>query len=546
MSLRPQSIPDVPEETAEVARKAFPKGNVYMQMRDVFGSIYTDDEFVDLYPRDGQSAMSPWRLALVTVMQYAENLSDRQAADAVRDRIAWKYALSLELRDAGFDYSVLSEFRTRLLEGNAGQRLLDRMLEQFQATDLLKARGQQRTDSTHVLAAVRELNRLENVGETLRHALNSLTVVAPEWLREQVTSDWFDRYSQRVEQYRLPKSTQKQKELAEIIGQDGYSLLDAIYTSESMTWLREIPAVETLRQVWVQQFWLDNEQVRQREVQDMPPVGAWIRSPYDTEARYCSKRTTGWLGYRVHLTETCDEDAPRIITQVTTMSATVQDDDALEDIQADLYAKNLLPEQHLVDEGYVDADNLVKSRKMYQVDLVGPAPKDTTWQAQHEQGLDSTQFFIDWDGREVICPAGHVNKTWYDSTDRHGEPVSRILFDPKVCHACFLRQQCTHGKGARGLTLRPKERHEALQSARQREQTDDFKETYRKRAGVEGTISESVRDQGLRRARYVGLDKTHLQSLATAAAINLTRALAWLNGVPLAPTRKSHFAGLAA
>jgi transposase len=164
--------------------------------------------------------------------------------------------------------------------------------------------------------------------------------------------------------------------------------------------------VETLRQVWVQQFWLDNEQVRQRDVEDMPPVGAWIRSPYDTEARYCTKRTTGWLGYRVHLTETCDEKTPRIITQVTTMPATVQDDDALEVIQADLHAKNLLPEQQFVDEGYVDADNLVKSRTRYQIDLVGPAPKDTTWQAQHEQGLDSTQFFIDWDNRQVTCPEG--------------------------------------------------------------------------------------------------------------------------------------------
>ena len=546
MSLHRRSIPEVPEETAEVARKAFPKGNVYLQMRDMFGSIYTDDEFADLYPRDGQSAISPWRLALVTVMQYAENLSDRQAADAVRDRIAWKYALSLELRDAGFDYSVLSEFRTRLLEGNAGQRLLDRMLEQFQTYGLLKAGGQQRTDSTHVLAAVRELNRLENVGETLRHALNSLTVVAPDWLRGQVTPDWFERYSKRVEQYRLPKSKQKQEELAEIIGQDGYFLLDAIDTSESMSWLRAIPAVETLRQVWVQQFWLDHEQVRQREVKDMPPVGAWIRSPYDTQARYCTKRTTSWVGYRVHLTETCDEQAPRIITQVTTRAATVQDDDALEDIQADLHAKNLLPGQHLVDEGYVDGDNLVKSWQKYQVDLVGPAPKDTTWQAQHEQGLDNTQFIIDWDNRQVICPAGQVNKTWYDTTDRHGEPVSRIRFDPRVCQSCLLRQHCTHGTEARGLTLRPKERHEALQIARQREHTDDFKEIYRKRAGVEGTISESVRDQGLRRARYIGLDKTQLQSLATAAAINLTRALAWLNEVPLAPTRKSHFAGLAA
>lgn len=380
----------------------------------------------------------------------------------------------------------------------------------------------------------------------MRHALNSLAVVAPDWLREQVTPDWFERYSKRVEQYRLPKSQREQAELAEVIGQDGYDLLTRILMSESMAWLKAVPAVEILRQVWVQQYWLDNGRVRQRSPDNMPLVGTWIRSPYDTQARYCTKRSTEWVGYRVHLTETCDIDAPRIITQVTTTLATVQDDAALETIQADLQGKNLLPEHQLVDEGYVDADNLVQSRQQYQVDLVGPAPKDTTWQARDEQRLDSTQFIIDWDERQVTCPEGHINKSWYDSHDRHGKPVSRILFDPKVCQACFLRQYCTQSKGARGLTLRPKEHHQALQTARQREQTDDFKDTYRKRAGIEGTISESVRDQGLRRARYIGLDKTQLQSLVTATAINLTRTLAWLNEVPLAPTRKSHFAGLAA
>ena len=184
MSLKPELIPEIPDETNRVAKAAFPKGNIYMRMRDELGPFYQDEEFLSLFPHRGQPAYSPWRLALVCVMQYVENLSDRQAADAVRARIDWKYALSLELTDPGFDYSILSEFRQRLLDGGLEQHLLDMMLTRFNESDLLKTRGKQRTDSTHVLASIRVLNRLENVGETLRVALNSLAAAAPEWLVE--------------------------------------------------------------------------------------------------------------------------------------------------------------------------------------------------------------------------------------------------------------------------------------------------------------------------------------------------------------------------
>src|SRR4030081_2760178 len=128
MSLKTQAIYPVPQETARVARAAYPKGTLYMQMRDVLGSIYTDEDFTDLFPKEGQPALAPWRLALITVMQFVENLSDRQAADAVRGRIDWKYLLSLELTNPGFDASVLSEFRARLVEGGLEQRLLDALL----------------------------------------------------------------------------------------------------------------------------------------------------------------------------------------------------------------------------------------------------------------------------------------------------------------------------------------------------------------------------------------------------------------------------------
>ena len=173
MSLRPAEIPPVPEMTTTVARAAFPHGNIYLAMRDTLGTLFTDQDFVDLFSHRGQPAYSPWRLALVTMMQFAEGLSDRQAADAVRARIDWKYALGLDLTDAGFDFSLLSEFRTRLLTGQAEARLLTTLLTRCQDQGFLKPRGQHRTDSTHVVAAIRTLNRLECVGETMRAALNA-------------------------------------------------------------------------------------------------------------------------------------------------------------------------------------------------------------------------------------------------------------------------------------------------------------------------------------------------------------------------------------
>src|SRR5262249_31384665 len=165
MTLHPTPVTPVPEETARITRAAVPKGNVYVQMRDVLGRIYIDEQFADLFATRGRPAVPPWPLALVTVMQFAEGLSDPPAAQAVRVRIDWKYALGLELADPGFDYSVLCEFRARLVQGSAEHRLLDALLEACKSHGLLKARGQQRTDATHVLGALRVLSRLERVTE---------------------------------------------------------------------------------------------------------------------------------------------------------------------------------------------------------------------------------------------------------------------------------------------------------------------------------------------------------------------------------------------
>ncbi|HTI13570.1 MAG TPA: IS1182 family transposase [Dictyobacter sp.] len=547
MCLKPEPIDIVPEETARIARAAYPKGNIYLQLRDEFGTIYQDEQFVALYPRKGQPAEAPWRLALVSVMQFREGLSDRQAADAVRGRLDWKYLLGLELSDPGFDASVLSEFRQRLLTNEKDLLVFDLFLTQLRERGYLKLRGQQRTDSTHVLAKIRSLNRVEGIGETFRAVLNSLAVVAPEWLKEQWQEGWIERYEHRVEDYRLPDGKQAREAYAIVIGQDGAKLLDALYAEAAPTWLREIPAVQTLRGVWVQNFYWEEGELRWRDLSNAPSAGALINSPYDPEAFFAQKREMQWVGYKVHLTETCDDNFPHLITHVETSPAPQADDEAIPHIHADLALHDLLPQKHVVDTGYVDAQELVHSRQDYDVDLFGPTREDYHWQAREHSGFAASHFDIDWQHECATCPAGKISSSWSPVEDRRGNPVIKIKFAVQECRCCPVRQQCTHTQSTsprRVLTVRPEPQYQALQAARQRQATQEFKTAYNRRAGIEGTLSQGIRAFELRRARYRGMDKVHLQQIFTATALNFCRISAWHFEQPRAKTRQAPFVRL--
>lgn len=537
----------VPEDTARVARATFKKkGNAYLLMRDELGVLYADSHFADLFSHQGRPAESPGNLALVSVMQFAEGLSDEQAAEMVRSRIDWKYALGLGLTDTGFDTSVLSKFRQRVLAGGQEGALLDDMLQHFAARGWLKARGKQRTDSTLVLAAVRELNRLELVGETLRQALEALAIVAPTWLQAQVTPDWYDRYGSRFEQYRLPKGKGEQEALAVTIGQDGHHLLAVIYQAQAeQPHLWQIEAVQILRQVWVQQYYLEAGRVSWREAGNVPSGATNIQSPYDPEARYSEKRDIAWTGYKVHLTESCDDNQPHLITHVVTTPASVPDVAVTEAIHTALVTKGLPPKTHLVDAGYPDADALVSSRAL-GIDLLGPVPQDTTPQARAGQGFAAADFTIDWEKKQAICPSGKVSHGWYaDRKSKPGVATIHVRFAKADCDACTNRPLCTTALQGRSLRLRPQATHIALQAARQRQSTAAFRQQYQQRAGIEGTISQGTRAFALRRTRYLGLAKTHLQHILTAAAMNITRLVAWLQQTRRSQTRRSRFARLA-
>jgi len=518
----------VPEETARIAKAAFPKGNPYIQMRDLLGTLFEDPQFTKLFPVQGQPAETPWRLALTSVFQFAEGLTDRQAAEAVRSRIDWKYAQGLELTDPGFDYSLLCEFRQRLVNGGAEKQLLDTMLTLFVEKGLLKAGGRQRTDSTHVLAAVRSLNRLEKVGETLRHTLNALAAIVPEWLQTIAPSHWYERYGSRVESYHFPKSKTGQEALALTLGSDGFLLLDAIDQATQMAFLKEVPAVIVLRQVWKDQFLPPPQPPRFREIKDMPASAQQIASPYDPEARYATKRDISWVGYKVHLTETCDPETPNLITDVLTTVATSPDEDKLPVIQKCLQERDLLPSEHLVDAGYANAKVLVASQTS-GVTVTAPVSLDTSWQARAQAGFERSAFRVDWEAQVVTCPAGKPSQSFLPYSDPTKSCSFSVRFAKKDCLACANHAQCTRSKSETRLLLLPSQQeYEALQAARAREQTEEFKLAYAGRAGIEGTHSQALRRCGLRRCRYIGLAKTALQHVLTACALNLVRAVEWL------------------
>src|SRR3954447_1632679 len=412
MSLHPLSAHSIPDETRRVAHAAFPKGTLCLRIADELGTLYRDDQFAELFPKWGQPAASPARIAMASVLQYVEGLSDRQAADAVRGRIDWKYALGLELTDPGFDHTVLSEFRSRLVHGQAELQLLDTLLERCRELGLIRQRGRQRTDSTHVLAAVRVLNRLERVGETMRAALNELAVMAPDWLQALSPAEWYRRYGRRVENYHLPRTDVAREELARVIAADGEGLLAAVDAATDQPELARLPAVLTLRRLWAEQYTGEPGQLRWRAVKDMPSPAGLISSPYDTDGRYSTKRGVGWVGYKVHFSETCDADRPRLIVNVETTPATTPDDNMIEEIHESEEGRDLLPGEHLVDKGYTDSLVLVTSPSAYGVTIVGPVAEDPSWQARAGAGFAKGSFSVDWDREVVTCPAGKESISW--------------------------------------------------------------------------------------------------------------------------------------
>ena len=557
--MRPMLWPEVPEQTALVARRAFPKGSLAIRLRDELGPIFQDADFVGAFGVRGRPGIAPSLLMLVTVLQFVERLTDRQAVQAVAARIDWKYALSLQLDDPGFDDSVLAEFRARLVDNDLARLAFDRLLERCRELGLVKAGGRQRTDSTHVIAAVRDLNTMELAGEAVRALVEALATVAPGFLAKTVDLEaWTTRYGPPVSAWRQPRTAAERDALTLQYGRDGRMLLSAIYTQHGeWAWLRELPQAAMLCTVLRQTFLVETD-TRGREVMrrrdankdGVPPAQGRLASPYDTDARWAAKGDElFWLGYKLHLTETCDDPSdqaehtgrqvPNLITSVHTTDATVPDNTATAAIHQDLAARDLAPGRHYLDAGYPSVPNVLGARREHGITMVTPLLGDSHRQTKTANGYSRDDFTIDFDARTATCPQGQKSATWNQRVQDGIEKIY-ITFPQRACWTCDAQPQCTSSKvRRRGLTLYPRELHEIQQAARTAQGTKTWRSDYQRRAGIEGTMNQAANTVGLRKARYRGIKKVELEHYLGATAINLIRLDAYFTHQPLDRTHSS-------
>jgi transposase len=396
MSVQPRPWPQpAPEIAAAVAVMYRGKRErpLPVMVRDQLGEWLSDEQFAGAYGVRGKPGWPPGRLALVTIFQMAEDLTDRQAAEAVRTRIDWKYALGLDLADPGFDDSVLSEFRTRVAGGGLDQMVLDTLLQRLAAGGLVAAGGKMRTDSTHVIAAVRDLNRLELAGESVRACLEQLVVAAPQVVAHLLDDSWGKRYAARIDTWRMPACKTKKAELALAYGRDGRTLLKAVYAAAG------------------------SEGHGGGDGEALPP--------------------------------------PHLIVNVETTDATVPDSQMTAPVHARLTGRGLRPAEHYVDSGYPSAELLVSSLASFGITLVTPMLADTSPQARAGTGYDRAAFAIDFGTQQATCPQGHASSSWNPVTQR-GTGTIVITFAKAACRPCPVRAQCTtSASGRRQLTVHP-------------------------------------------------------------------------------------------
>ena len=579
VSMRAVPLPEPDPVVAAAVRAMFAgkkKAPLAVSMRDRLGEWMTDDLFASAFGTRGRPGEPPARLALVTVLQMTENLGDRQAAEAVRTRLDWKYALGLPLDDAGFDFSVLSEFRARVTGHGLEEAVLDALLAKLEAEGLVSARGKQRTDSTHVIAAVRALHAIELAGESVRAALEALAAASPDWLADRFcVSDWARRYGARIDSWRLPAGKRERDELIIEYARDGYALVSACYEESAPSWAREVPAVQVLRTVLLQNFTVvtdgqGREVIRRREPESaggdgVPPAHLKISSPYDPDARWGAKKDLLWLGYKLHVTETCDDPPacgcppdpaaarprrcghdirPNLITHVATTDATVADSQMTVPVTAALAARGLAPARHYLDSGYAAPGHVLAAARQHGITLVTPLLANPSRQAREKNGYDRSAFAIDYQARTVTCPQGQSSRHWNETVPR-GRPSVTVQFAAADCRPCPARALCTTARrGGRILTFPPRDLYDLQAAARAAQDTAEWQHDYNRRAGIEATISQAAAVTGTRRTRYRSLPKTRLQHICQATALNLCRLDAYWNDTPVDRTRTSHLARL--
>lgn len=499
----------IPEDTGTWGENHLESDNPYRIIGEQLFSFISYDELASIYSDIGRPSINPVILSLVTVFQFLEDVPDRVAALWVKIRLDWKYALHLPLHDTGFHYSDLCNFRKRLAENGKESLIFEHLLEKIKSLGFLKKRKHQRTDSTHVLAKIRRLSRLENLSEGLRVALRAIYKADRTFYETRIPVLYTEHWSKPLSDYQMTDEERRQG--LQRVGQDIHWLLSFLKTNKE-SFLR-LPQLEVLQTLFSQHFTIQSQKVSLKK--EATAGKERIQTPHDPEARYSKKRGKSWTGGKVHITETANEKGEvNFITDITTTKACERDSETLSQIQGNLEKRKLKPEQQFVDKAYITGDNLADSQEN-DIRLMGEASE------LDNKGLyTADEFSIDYDSQTVTCPANVTSWAWHEiETGKHKGDI-QISFGQQ-CQDCSLKDKCTKSK--RGRILRLHGHYQLLKERREECKAESFKEAMKRRPPIEGTISEMVRSHGLRRNRYRGLAKNHLQNLMIGTAVNLKR-----------------------
>lgn len=516
MSLQWQLSRTIPEDTAHLGRLLLRETNRYRLIGDHFSDLYPDETaFTPLYETTGRGAISPVLLSAVTVFQRLERVPDRLAAEYVVSRIDWKYALHLPLTYAGFDFSVLCLFRARLIARQQERLVFDQVIDHLKQLGLLASGGKVRTDSTHIIALVERLGCLELVTESIRLALKAATDVVPEWVKANIPTAFSETYRDRQSAYGLSDSAVQTRLITS--GGDGLWFLGQWDQAVPVSADQVPEAVTLLRTVLAQQF--PNGDAG-KPPSKRPRGHDIIDSPHEPEARTATKRDKPWTGYKLQVTESCDDGKPRLINDVDMTNACVPDNLVVSAVQQRLTERGLKPKEHYGDQGYISAENLARSAAV-GITLMGRPGQDTC----HRPGFQLQDFQIEEGQHQARCPAGQVSRYWHEEAVPGGQQRVKIRFDRRTCRQCPSFGLCTKSTQGRSIELHPF--RDILAARRAEALLAEFRRRLHVRAGVERTIADLVLGCGLRYACYRGMAKVRLQGLFTAIGVNLTRVARW-------------------
>jgi transposase len=472
---------------------------------------------------NGRPGVEPVVLLGVSVLQFLERVPDRQAVDLVKYHIGWKHALAQELDGDVFDPTVLVRFRERLIEHEQGRLAFELVLGGLERAGLVKQKGKQRLDSTHVLGLVSRMGTLECVRESLRLALEELAEAVSEGQRPEFWNRLWERYVDSQLDYKAAAETLKQKTT-----QAGTDVLELRTWLETQTeaW-RQGEKVELLERVWSEQFEVaeGGGVVRKSEIPATP-----VQNPHDPEAQWCTKKTGDvkkeWVGYKTQVAETVPEEplqkgepTPAFITGIVTQPATGSDEAGLAEMLDEQAEMGMEKAAELyVDGAYVSGQVLAEAEAEGR-QLMGPAqpPAQTGKSAYKPDAFD-----MDVEQRRAVCPAGHTSMQCSRLEEEKTGKVTYRFEWSTHCHSCPLRAQCVPA-GQKHRTLAVGQYHTPLEARRREMKTEAFQKQMKQRNAIEGTHSELVRAHGLRRARYRGLKKVTLQNYLIGAACNAKR-----------------------